>query len=286
MRQQTIINRVTDKLFSIYHPVRVIALAMLCCVSFAATADASQKILLAQNTVTTNGVSTAAETPRVISRPQPAVVPTTDQSGLQTDNSAEDTAPTWQKYLSDYLSDEQLALLQDNLVWILVAAGALLLLPMILLSIISSRRNDRHRYESYAPSAHDNIDNSQPAMKLGELDFDELDLTPANTSTTTDKNHQSTTRQDEQEAAQSPSPKAPEVEQLIPDTNDDTLLLNPLESIDEKTGSEATASDKTAYPETLEVNTPAPEEHADQNQYASSKAEQASAEPSVRKMAV
>ena len=99
---------------------------------------------------------------------------------------------------------------------------------MILLSIISSRRDDRYRYESYAPSAHDNIDNSQPAMKLGELDFDELDLPPANPSTTADKNHHSTSRQDEQEAAQSPNPEAREVEQPIPDANDDTQLLNPV----------------------------------------------------------
>jgi len=279
LRHQTIINYITDKLLSICQPVRVIALAMFCCASFAATADISHKTLLAQSTVTTDGVSTETQTPRVISRPQTAVVPTTDQAGLQTEDTAVGAAPAWHKYLRDYLSDEQLALLQDNLIWALLAAGALLLLPIILFSIISGRRERALPYDRYTPSAHahDGTDSNQSAMKLGELDFDELDLTPTNATTKTDKNHHLRTQKVEQEATQSPA--ATEVEQPNIDSNDDTQLLNLQEPIDEKTGRETTASDEGVYPETLQ--TPPPAEHDYQNKFASSEADQASAQPSL-----
>ena len=237
---------------------RVIALTVFCCASFAAAADdVSQNTLLAQSTVTTNGVSTAAQSPRVISRPQNNVAPIADPSGLQTEGT---TAPTWHKYLRDYLSDEQLALLQDNLIWVLLAAGALLLFPMIAFSIIGSRRDRLHPYDSYAASAHDTTDSSQSAVKLGELDFGELDLPPTNAPTVAEKRNHSTTQQVKQEEAQ--SPVTAEAEQPATDRNDDTQLLNPLESIDEIIGDEASTTDREVYPTTL--NAPPPAEYADQ----------------------
>ena len=79
---------------------------MFCCASVAVSADTTgtgETILLAQSTVTTNGVAVDPQSPRVISRPQ-VDVETTDQSGTEAANASVDNAPEWQNYCLLYTS--------------------------------------------------------------------------------------------------------------------------------------------------------------------------------------
>lgn len=251
---------------------------MFCCTSVAVSADTTgtgETILLAQSTVTTNGVAVDPQSPRVISRPQ-VDVETTDQSGTEAANASVDNAPEWQNYLRDYLSDDQLAFMQDNILWLLLAAGALLLLPMILFSIISGRNRHVHPYDQYEPANHasadDKADISQSAMKMGDLDFDELDQPQASSGSqaVATNDDQATTEQ-----TSAPATKSPEFDKdqrLTENSFNDTQMLN-LQDLEVESNDATTA--QAAADLELSKDAPSVELEAAQNSFASSQVNQA-----------
>lgn len=168
------------------------------------TATPSVTLRLAQNTTTeviNNGV---AQTPRVISRPQLVTDepsnsdPVTAPSTSTEENAQTDTLPAWlpepaKAWLGSVLSERQLELLGRNWLYGLLAIGALILLPLLLRLISSTRRRGRYAHTGdYAPADARQTDNL-----FDDLDFGELDVADKNT-----KKEESRTRGDDKEVGE------------------------------------------------------------------------------------